>query len=211
VKKLALPILLTVSAMLVASPVLAHDDPSAHDTAMTREASSGPDGRSWGPFDDVRVATGAYHSLEAAIGDGFVPFDVQGGNDATCFDSEAGGMGVHYVRHIDGTVAATDPESLVYELTPDGQHRLVAVEYIVPQEFVEDEAGAVVALPGVLGQEFHKHPTLPVYILHAWVWESNPDGIFADFNPNVAACDDGSSPASGSTGTRTDLIHDQNR
>ena len=42
---------------------------------------------------------------------------------------------------IDDTVSATDPEALVYELTPDGATRLVGVEYIVPQEFVEDESG----------------------------------------------------------------------
>ena len=89
---------------------------------------------------------------------------------------------------IDDTVSATDPEALVYELTPDGATRLVGVEYIVPQEFVEDESGSVVSLPSVLGQDFHKHSFLPVYILHAWVWEANPSGMYADFNPNVSGC-----------------------
>jgi hypothetical protein len=46
----------------------------------------------------------------------------------------------------------------------------------------------VVSLPSVLGQDFHKHAFLPVYILHAWVWDENPDGFFADFNPNVTPC-----------------------
>jgi hypothetical protein len=146
------------------------------------------DDRSWTELDDVRLATGAYHSLDAALADGFVPFDVDGGDNATCFDNEAGGMGVHYVRNIDDTVSATDPEAMVYEITPDGAHRLVAVEYIVPQEFVEDADGAVVNLPNVLGQDFHKHSFLPVYILHAWVWDDNPDGVHADFNPNVTRC-----------------------
>jgi hypothetical protein len=145
-------------------------------------------GRAWSEADDVRMATGAYHSLDAAVADGFVPFDLEGGVDATCFDSESGGMGIHYVRNIDDTVVTTDPEAMVYELTPDGGTRLVAVEYIVPQEFVEDEAGTVVSLPSVLGQDFHKHAFLPVYILHAWVWDENPDGFFADFNPNVTPC-----------------------
>jgi hypothetical protein len=58
----------------------------------------------------------------------------------------------------------------------------------VPQEFVEDVAGDVVSLPSVLGQDFHKHSFLPVYILHAWVWDENPDGVHADFNPNVTGC-----------------------
>jgi hypothetical protein len=85
-------------------------------------------GRAWSEADDVRMATGAYHSLDAALADGFVPYELEGGVDATCFDSESGGMGIHYVRNIDDTVVTTDPEAMVYELTPDGGTRLVAVE-----------------------------------------------------------------------------------
>ena len=133
--------------------------------------------RAWTELDDVRQATGAYHSLDTAVADGFVPFDLEGGDNATCFESEAGGMGIHYVRNIDDNVSANDPEAMVYEITPDGATRLVGVEYIVPQEFVEDEDGNVMALPSVLGQDFHKHSFLPVYILHAWVWENNPAGV----------------------------------
>jgi hypothetical protein len=156
--------------------------------ALAVPAASAQEDRSWNELDDVRLATGAYHSLDAAIADGFVPFDLDGGDNATCFDNEAGGMGVHYVRNIDDTVSATDPEAMVYEVTPDGAHRLVAVEYIVPQEFVEDADGAVVSLPNVLGHDFHKHSFLPVYILHAWVWDDNPEGVHADFNPDVTPC-----------------------
>ncbi len=144
--------------------------------------------RSWTALDDVRLATGAYHSLDAAVADGFVPFGLEDPEVATCFENEAGGMGVHYVRNIDDSVSHTDPEAMVYEITPDGASRLVGVEYIVPEEFVEDEDGNVVALPNLLGQDFHKHSFLPVYILHAWVWEENPAGVYADYNPNVGAC-----------------------
>jgi len=146
------------------------------------------DDRSWSELDDVRMATGAYHSLDAAIADGFVPFGLEDPEIATCFENDAGGMGIHYVRNIDDQAIATDPEAMVYELTPDGATRLVAVEYIVPQEFVEDADGTVVSLPSLLGQDFHKHSFLPVYILHAWVWDENPLGMHADFNPDVTAC-----------------------
>jgi hypothetical protein len=156
--------------------------------ALTAVPTLAQNDRDWSALDDVRVATGAYHSLDSAIADGFVPFDLEGGDNATCFDNEAGGMGIHYVRNIDDTVSATDPEAMVYEITPDGATRLVAVEYIVPQEFVEDADGNVVSLPSVLGQDFHKHSFLPVYILHAWVWSENPDGMYADYNANVGAC-----------------------
>ena len=144
--------------------------------------------RAWDGLDQVRVATGKYHELASAIADGFAPFALDGSATPTCFESENGGMGVHYVRNVDAVVEATDPEALVYELTESGQPRLVAVEYVVPQEFVEDPDGNVVSLPHVLGQDFHKHATLPLYVLHAWIWEANPDGMFADFNPVLGAC-----------------------
>ena len=57
-----------------------------------------------------------------------------------------------------------------------------------PQEFVEDQSGAVVTLPALHGRQFHKHSSLPLYILHAWIWEENPEGMFADFNTAVGPC-----------------------
>ena len=168
-RKLGMITLTIAAGMMAAAPVAAED-------------------RAWTQLDDVRLATGAYHSLDAAVADGFAPFGLEDPEVATCFENEAGGMGIHYVRNIDDSVSATDPEAMVYEVTPDGATRLVGVEYIVPEEFVEDEDGNVAALPSVLGQDFHKHSFLPVYILHAWVWEENPAGVHADYNPNVGGC-----------------------
>ena len=139
-------------------------------------------------LDDVRRVTAAYHWLPMATDAGYVPFALDGGDVPSCFDSEGGGMGVHYVRNVDDVADATDPEAIVYELAEDGGLRLVGVEYIVPQEFVEDENGDVVSLPALLGQDFHKHDFLPLYVLHAWIWGENPEGMFADFNPEVSAC-----------------------
>ena len=139
-------------------------------------------------LDDVRAATAAYHWLPNALDAGFVPFSLEGTDVPTCFESDAGGMGVHYVRNVDDTADANDPEAMVYEVGEDGGLRLVGVEYVVPQEFVEDESGAVVALPSLHGQDFHKHSSLPLYILHAWIWEENSEGMFADFNPAVTGC-----------------------
>ncbi len=139
-------------------------------------------------LEEVRAATSQFREIADAIDAGFVPFALDGGDTPTCFDSDSGGMGVHYVRNVDDITDPLDPEALVYELAEDGQTSLVAVEYVVPQEFVEDETGNVVALPELHGQPFHKHASLPLYILHAWIWQENPEGMFADFNPAVLAC-----------------------
>jgi hypothetical protein len=133
----------------------------------------------------VRRATARYHRLDAALADGFVPFslDASEPDTPTCFDKAGtGGMGVHYVKGIDAQLDPASPEAMVYALTPDGP-RLVAVEYIIPEGFV-DAANP----PEMFGQEFHPHSFLPVYILHAWVWNNNPAGMFADFNPKVGPC-----------------------
>lgn len=134
---------------------------------------------------ELKQATAKYHKLDNALGDGFVAFSLDANNPdvPTCFDSPSGGMGVHYVRNIDGIVDANDPEAMVYEVRPNGQLKLVAVEYIVPASEV-DPANP----PMLYGHMFHPHAFLPVYILHVWVWEANPSGTFADFNPNVTPC-----------------------
>lgn len=134
---------------------------------------------------ELKRATANYHKVDNALRDGFVPFslDPDDPETPTCFDSGTAGMGLHYVRNIDGIVDANDPEAMVYEVRPNGQTRLVAVEYIVPETDV-DPANP----PMLYGHMFHKHSFLPVYILHVWVWKANPDGLFADFNPNVTLC-----------------------
>ncbi|MGF1618382.1 MAG: hypothetical protein ACFCU2_11355, partial [Acidimicrobiia bacterium] len=134
---------------------------------------------------ELRAVTAPYRSLDAALAAGFVAFslDPADPDTPTCFDSPDGGMGVHYVRNIDGIVDANDPEAMVYEVKEDGSLKLVAVEYIVPETEVDP------ANPPILfGHEFHPHPFLPVWILHVWVWRANPSGTFADYNPDVRPC-----------------------
>lgn len=81
-------------------------------------------------------------------------------------------------------VSANEPEALVYEVRPQGKLKLVAVEYIVPDTFVPDPLNP----PRLFGQDFAHHPELPIYKLHAWIWQANPAGVFSDWNPNVGAC-----------------------
>jgi hypothetical protein len=146
-------------------------------------------------FEQLRDATAPYQHLSNALADGYTAFAIPasvGGTpttglglpgDPSCFDDPAGGMGVHYVEGIDGTIDMLHPEALVYSVGANARLRLVAVEYIIPESFVDP------ANPPVLfGQPFHHHEFLPVYVLHVWVWKHNPSGMFADWNPRVGAC-----------------------
>lgn len=104
-----------------------------------------------------------------------------------CFQSPAqGGMGVHYINEdlLDATVDITKPEALVYELDASGRVAgLVAHEYIVPVD-----AWTSSKPPKLFGMDFHRHPTLPLWVLHTWLWKDNPAGIFEDWNPAARLC-----------------------
>jgi hypothetical protein len=134
----------------------------------------------------VNLATAAFQDVAMAEAAGYgSTMDGLG-----CFEnSETGGMGLHYLNEslMDDKVDIKTPEALVYELNSDGDIvGLVAHEYIVPVEAWTDSAP-----PTLFGREFHQHPVLPLYVMHAWVWKDNPAGMFNDWNPAVRLCPEG--------------------
>ncbi len=101
-------------------------------------------------------------------------------------DPTLGGMGVHYAdaARLDTTVDVTRPEVLVYAPqngAQGGPLRLVAVEYAVPLDAWKHPEP-----PRVLGQPFHVNADFGLWVLHAWVQQPNPSGVFSDWNPNVS-------------------------
>lgn len=73
----------------------------------------------------------------------------------------------------------------MYERLPNGKMHLVAVEWNVSKALWEAEYG-VGNVPTVLGREVGVlNPALNWYILHAWVWQPNPSGMFNNWNPDV--------------------------
>ena len=133
----------------------------------------------------ARAATARYHRVEAAEADGYVV----GSPCVAHPDPKVGGMGIHYVHPAligDPALDPATPEVLVYEPQKNGALRLVAVEYLKPK-----------AMPGprptLFGQPFEDGP-MDTYALHAWVWQNNPAGILAAFNPTVS-CANAPAPA----------------
>jgi hypothetical protein len=134
----------------------------------------------------VRQVTEKYHDVAAAIADGYIPF-------YRCTEQPGvGTMGQHYVKLSlvgDPAVDPLQPEALVYEPTRHGDLRLAAVEYVTMAADWHDAFGA--GTPTVLGQDMLFRPAgnrygLPdFYERHAWIWQGNPAGEFADWNPNV--------------------------
>jgi hypothetical protein len=129
------------------------------------------------------LATAAYQDVAVAEKAGYASSLQTLG----CFQSPGrGGMGVHYIKAdlLDGTVDSTKPEALVYELDAAGHITgLVAHEYIVPvDKWTSSKA------PRLFDMDFHRHPTLPLWVLHTWLWKDNPAGVFEDWNAAVRLC-----------------------
>ena len=125
-------------------------------------------------FRDVRVARRAGYKAEGS-----------------CTSSPNGAMGQHYMNErlaSDGTIDALHPEALLYERR-GGRWRLNGVEYFRPdadgQLTTDDDRPSVLGLTFEGPMEGHS-PGMPVhYDLHAWIWKSNPRGMFSQWNPRV--------------------------
>ncbi len=193
-KRLALAqlLLLAASVFAVASiGRIASASPAAvHDHA-------GPAANAQDELAQVRRATARFHDLDAAIAAGYQLGWVNGANVriltgciANVANPAAGAMGYHYINPAlvaDNAVDPLEPEALVYESTPDGGRKLVAVEWIVRS--AQSNPPGVSAPPSVLGMEMHilvPPPGPAFYLMHAWIWKHNSSGMMSDWNPEVA-------------------------
>jgi hypothetical protein len=161
-------------------PATSHDH-AAHAAGLADELAQ------------VRAATARFHRVEEAIEAGYELGWVNGSGiriiTGCVSHPTAGAMGYHYFKPelmADNAVDPLEPEALVYESTPDGGRKLVAVEWVVrgPQS----NPPGVSEPPSVLGMEMHilvPPPGPAFYLMHGWVWKHNPAGMFADWNPEV--------------------------
>jgi hypothetical protein len=164
-----------------ATDVATTDMPDMADMAPMADVTMAPADRA-----AAQLATAAFQDVDVAEAAGYAStLDTLG-----CFQDPAqGGMGLHYLDQslMDATVDIAHPEALVYELAADGTIAgLVAHEYIVPIE-----AWTSAEPPTLFGVDFHHHPTLPLWVLHTWIWKDNVNGVFADWNPAVRQCPTG--------------------
>jgi hypothetical protein len=137
----------------------------------------------------VRAATARFHDLDVALAEGYIQF-------YRCTEEPGiGTMGQHYANLDlvagDPSIDPFRPEVLVYEPKQNGDgFRLVAVEYVTIQELWAQANGA--AIPSVLGQQLspvgavNRYGMPAFFQRHVWLWEPNPNGIFADWNPNIS-------------------------
>lgn len=94
--------------------------------------------------------------------------------------------GIHLVNRglVDAEIDPMQPEALEYE-PADGRSRPVAVTYLVPEEQSPD-AAPVILEHLASGPIDLSEAGGSVWWLRAWLWKTNPDGVFATFNRNVS-------------------------
>ena len=134
---------------------------------------------------ELRRVTSRFHQLEAAKQAGYAA------QITPCWaHHSAGAMGYHYgnTNLFDATADLLQPELLIYEPQKGGHMRLVGMEYLVPKDAwaaAGHDLNNPNDVPQLLGQKFTPHSSLPIFKLHIWLWQNNPSGTYADWNPNV--------------------------
>ena len=139
---------------------------------------------------DVRAATARFHDVGVAKAQGYAKF-----HDAASIyciaNLPTGTMGVHFVNGAlvaSGNINALSPQALVYEPEENGHFKLVAVEYIAFQAAWDATHSAPPMLFGhmfMLTTAPNRYGLPAFYSLHAWIWKSNPSGMFSMWNPTV--------------------------
>lgn len=187
--------LAAASAFVMAIPLYAHA-PSVEPT-----------------LEQVRAATERFQDVKVALAEGYVrdPMNMCDTAEMMGKAPALGAMGIHYFRpdllgisappnpRVNGNGTHTDflkPSILIYEPQADGSLRLVAVENLVfakawhtaghakPPSFQGVEYDDMKDDPATKVDEAHMFE--PHYDRHVWLYRHNPNGMYAQFNPNVS-------------------------
>ena len=158
--------------------VPATDTESISTVASTNEATvlsnyNGISTQTMLELQQARAASAKYRKFDNAIKDGYVDINVI-----------VPEMGYHYLKmdNLDINFDHRKPEILVYNKDHDGNMELVAIEYAVPIELTPNNAPA-----GFTGDAdvWNRNTFFGLWLLHAWVWSYNPEGVFNPTNPLV--------------------------
>jgi hypothetical protein len=180
--------LLMLSTAATLAGAQTHDDHD-HAGAMT---SQKPNPRQNELVQAVRDATERFKDVRSVDGPGEgyqLMFGCVSGGDF-------GAMGLHYVKGSllqDSEVKIETPEIVLFEPTANGGIRITGADYIVDAAAWDGDPKHT-GPPELDGQLFHyfdapnRFGLNPFYTLHVWAWKDNPNGTFANWNPNVS-CD----------------------
>lgn len=137
----------------------------------------------------LKSVASRYNSVEQAAKAGYSIAE-------ECVASSAGTMGYHAVNRAlveDPKIDPLEPEILVYLPKKNGQLELVAVEYMrIAADQNPLDGSDQTDKPSLFGRAFdgimpgHAPWMGWHYDLHVWLWEDNPSGLLAPFNPALS-------------------------
>jgi hypothetical protein len=161
---------------------------------------------------EVRAATERFRDVNVALAEGYVrdPGNLCDTADMMGRQAALGAMGIHFFRpdllgitappspRVNGDGTHTDfrkPSILIYEPQADGSLALVAVENLVFEEsWLATGKKSPPTFHGVPYDTMRDDPNTatdeahmfePHFDRHVWIYRENPNGVFAQFNPNV--------------------------
>lgn len=161
-KIISFTLLLAIASTSCKKDVQEEKDPLGRYTGLSPQTL--------GELRHAREATARYVSLDSALADGYADISV---------DVEH--MGHHYMKNaiVDSVFDMQEPEILVYNRDESGKPYLVAIEYAVPLTFAKPAGFSGDA------DSWNGESGFPLWLLHAWVWSYNPEGVFNPTNPLV--------------------------
>ena len=174
------PLALVAAVMLLAgcagdAPVAPGGDPTGSPPAAAVASTDGA------AIAAIRRATARYHDLDAALADGFVFLH---GCEVRPGEGAVGELYVHFGRLLDGVIDPSLPDALLYQPREDGPPMLLGAELAIPYALWTESQP-----PRFMGAEFQPEDEFGVWGLHVWAWNHNPEGMFAEANPNVSCAE----------------------
>jgi hypothetical protein len=141
----------------------------------------------------AKAALAKYQDVDVAKADGYAVGSpcVMEPSDPNA-SSYGGAMGVHFVNPAllkPGPLNPAKPAILLYEPTSNGGFQLMGAEYF--QGDADQNVKTDPDRPTLFGRAFDgpmqgHSPGMPIHFdLHVWLFQHNPSGMFAPFNPDA--------------------------
>ena len=139
--------------------------------ALKRPAAAEP------TLDAIRTATVRFKDVKVALAEGYIadPMNMCEAAESMGKPAELGVMGIHYVRP--DLLGITAPPNPVFKAAWEqaGNTEPPSYQGIPYDTMIDDPATAI----------DEAHNFAPHYDRHIWLYRDNPNGIFAQFNPNA--------------------------
>lgn len=191
-----LAVVLTVSVGIAGCsaerPIVAESTAAHHHVVASSSLSPSEVGKA---LAGLRSLSAKWHKYEDAAAAGYVAAVGCIDERVVAGTTDPRGMGFHFANPAllgDDAGSLYQPELVIYDGDPlTGRAKLAGFDYFIPASATwpsPDVGGTAPILPEV-GLPYTWSPVHNGWMIHAWPWRHNPDGMFDNFNPEVPLCE----------------------